>query len=172
MIFFACHKLWQDLAIDKALKRARRSSRREFDDEVLIPAMVFNHLYDWVGKLDCLRWLETVAMPLLPKTVTHQHLLRAMDALMDNAETVEEALTRQIRPLVDRAVVFYGLTTVRIYGGGDVDDDFCHRSRNTAGGIAKLFANGCKEQWVVWSGGHLKGIAIPKIVGIRSGVAV
>ena len=39
-------------------------------------------------------------------------------------------------------------------------------------GIAKLFANGCKEQWVVWSGGHLKGIAIPKIVGIRSGVAV
>ena len=42
----------------------------------------------------------------------------------------------------------------------------------TRDGIAKLFANGCKEQWVVWSGGHLKGIAIPKIVGIRSGVAV
>ncbi|WP_420584038.1 hypothetical protein [Ruegeria sp.] len=39
-------------------------------------------------------------------------------------------------------------------------------------GIAKLFANGCKEQWMVRSGGHLKGIAIPKIVRIRSGVAV
>ena len=46
------------------------------------------------------------------------------------------------------------------------------RDQRVRVGIAKLFANGCKEQWVVWSGGHLKGIAIPKIVGIRSGVAV
>ena len=63
----------------------------------------------------CLRWLETVAMPAMPGGVTHQHLLRAMDALMDHAETVEGALARQIRPLVDHdlAIVFYDLTTVR-----------------------------------------------------------
>jgi hypothetical protein len=36
-------------------------------------------------------------MPAMPQGVTHQHLLRAMDALMDHAETVEGALARQIR---------------------------------------------------------------------------
>jgi hypothetical protein len=51
--------------------------------------MVFNRLCDPSSKLGCLRWLETVAMPAMPDTVTHQHLLRAMDALMDHAERVE-----------------------------------------------------------------------------------
>ncbi len=61
----------------------------------------------------------------MPGTVTHQHLLRSMDALKDNAEAVEEALARQIRLLVDRdlAVVFYDLITVRIHGEGEVGDD-------------------------------------------------
>lgn len=122
---FALHELWKNLGIDKSLKRALRSSRREFDVEALIRAMVFNRLCDPASKLGCLRWLETVAIPSIPETVTHQHLLRAMDALMDNAEAVEEALARQIRPLVDHdlAVVFYDLTTVRIHGEAKVEDD-------------------------------------------------
>ncbi|SNR78226.1 hypothetical protein SAMN06265370_12417 [Puniceibacterium sediminis] len=64
-------------------------------------------------------------MPTMPETVTHQHLLRAMDALMDHAEAVEVALARQIRPLVDRdlAIVFCDLTTVRIHGEGDMGED-------------------------------------------------
>ena len=95
------HELWQDLGIDKVLKRALRSSRREFDTEALIRAMVFNRLCDPASKLGCLRWLETVAMPSMPDTVTHQHLLRAVDALADNADAIEKALARQIRPLVD-----------------------------------------------------------------------
>ena len=56
--------------------------------------MVFNRLCDATSKLGCLRWLETVAMPAMPEAVTHQQLLRAMDALMDNTEAVEEALAR------------------------------------------------------------------------------
>lgn len=110
---FALHELWRDLGIDTALKRALRSSRREIDAEALIRAMVFNRLCDPSSKLGCLRWLETVAVPAMPESVTHQHLLRAMDALMDHAEAVEEALARQIRPLVDQdlAIVFYDLTT-------------------------------------------------------------
>ena len=51
-------------------------------------------------------------MPSMPDTVTHQHLLRAMDALVDNADVVEEALARQFRPLVDQdlTIAFYDLT--------------------------------------------------------------
>jgi hypothetical protein len=116
---FALHELWKELGFDRALGRSLRSGKRKLDVEALVRAMVFNRLCDPASKLGCLRWLETVAMPAMPETVTHQHLLRAMDALMDHAERVEIELAQQIRPLVDRdlAVVFYDLTTVRIHGG-------------------------------------------------------
>ena len=142
---FALHELWRDLGIDTALKRALRSSRREFDAEALIRAMVFNRLCDPSSKLGCLRWLDTVAMPAMPDTVTHQHLLRAMDALMDHADAVEGALARQVRPLVDRdlEIVFYDLTTVRIHGEGEVDDDLRAFGMNKdIGGIARQFVLG------------------------------
>ncbi|WP_143542946.1 IS1634 family transposase, partial [Cereibacter azotoformans] len=83
--------------------------------------------------------------PAMPETVTHQHLLRAMDALMDHAERVEIELAKQIRPLVDRdlAVVFYDLTTVRIHGEGEVDDDLRAFGMNKEkGGIARQFVLG------------------------------
>ena len=142
---FALHELWKDLGFDRALRRALRSGRRGFDAEALIRAMVFNRLCDPTSKLGCLRWLETVAMPAMPETVTHQHLLRAMDALMDHAEVVEIELARQIRPLVDRelTVVFYDLTTVRIHGEGEVDDDLRAFGMNKeTGGIARQFVLG------------------------------
>jgi hypothetical protein len=142
---FALHELWCELGFQKALSRALRSSRREFDAEALIRAMVFNRLCEPDSKLGCLRWLETVAIPAMPDGVTHQHLLRAMDALMDNGEAVEDALARQIRPLVDRdlAVVFYDLTTVRIHGEGAVEDDIRAFGMNKErSGIARQFVLG------------------------------
>lgn len=142
---FALHELWKDLGFDTALTRALRSGRRKTDVEALVRAMVFNRLCDPTSKLGCLRWLEAVAMPAMPDSVTHQHLLRAMDALMDNAGAVEDALARQIRPLVDRdlAVVFYDLTTVRIHGEGAVADDLRAFGMNKEiGGIARQFVLG------------------------------
>ncbi len=142
---FALHELWKDLGFDRALKQALRSGQREIDAEALIRVMVFNRLCAPDSKLGCLRWLETVAMPAMPETVTHQHLLRAMDALMDHAEVVEIELARQIRPLVDRelTVVFYDLTTVRIHGDGEVDDDLRAFGMNKeTGGIARQFVLG------------------------------
>ncbi|MBK5927135.1 IS1634 family transposase [Rhodobaculum claviforme] len=142
---FALHEIWRDLGIDTALTRALRSSRREIDAEALVRAMVFNRLCDPTSKLGCLRWLETVAMPAMPDGVTHQHLLRAMNALMDHGHAVEAALARQIRPLVDRdlAVVFYDLTTVRIHGEGTVEDDLrAYGMNKERGGIARQFVLG------------------------------
>lgn len=142
---FALHELWKDLGLDRALGRALRSGKRKLDVEALVRAMVFNRLCAADSKLGCLRWLDTVAMPAMPEGVTHQHLLRAMDALMDHAELVEAELARQIRPLVDGdlAVVFYDLTTVRIHGEGQVDDDLRAFGMNKeAGGIARQFVLG------------------------------
>jgi len=142
---FALHELWKELGFDRALAQSLRSGRRKTDVEALVRAMVFNRLCAPDSKLGCLRWLDTVAMPAMPETVTHQHLLRAMDALMDHAETVEDALAKQMRPLVDRdlAVVFYDLTTVRIHGEGRVEDDLRGFGMNKeTGGIARQFVLG------------------------------
>ena len=62
-----------------------------------------------------------------------------------NADAVEGALARQIRPLVDRdlEIVFYDLTTVRIHGEGEVDDDLRAFGMNKdIGGIARQFVLG------------------------------
>jgi hypothetical protein len=142
---FALHELWKDLGFDRALGRAMRSGRRQIDVEALVRAMVFNRLCDPASKLGCLRWLDTVAMPDMPTNVEHHHLLRAMDALMDNVDRVETELAKQIRPLVDRelTVVFYDLTTVRIHGEGSVEDDIRAFGMNKeTGGIARQFVLG------------------------------
>jgi len=142
---FALHELWKQLGFDRALGRAVRSGKRKLDVEALVRAMVFNRLCDPTSKLGCLRWLDTVAMPAMPETITHQHLLRAMDALMDHAERVEIELAKQIRPLVDRdlSIIFYDLTTVRIHGEGAVADDIRAFGMNKErGGIAWQFVLG------------------------------
>ena len=142
---FALHALWTDLGFDRALGRALRSGKRKLDVEALVRAMVFNRLCAPDSKLGCLRWLDTVAMPAMPEGVTHQHMLRAMDALMDHAERVEAELAKQVRPLVDHdlAIVFYDLTTVRIHGEGHVEDDIRAFGMNKAtGGIARQFVLG------------------------------
>ena len=142
---FALHELWKDLGFDKALGRAMRSGRRQIRADALVRAMVFNRLCDPTSKLGCLRWLDTVAMPDMPAKVEHHHLLRAMDALMEHVELVEDELAKQIRPLVDQdlTVVFYDLTTVRIHGEGQVEEDIRAFGLNKeTGGIARQFVLG------------------------------
>jgi hypothetical protein len=142
---FALHEIWKELGFDRALGRALRSGKRQIDVEALVRAMVFNRLCAPESKLAVLRWLETVAMPAMPEKVEHHHLLRAMDALMDHVDRVEIELAKQIRPLVDRnlAVVFYDLTTVRIHGEGEVEEDLrAYGMNKETGGIARQFVMG------------------------------
>lgn len=142
---FALHELWRNLGIDRALQRALRSSRRSFDAEALIRVMVFNRLCAPDSKLGCLRWLETVAMPNIPETITHQHLLRAMDTLAEQVDAVEEELAKQIRPLIDHrlTMVFYDLTTVRIHGEGKVEGDIrAYGMNKETGRAARQFVLG------------------------------
>ena len=126
------------------LKTTLRSSRRQFDAEALIRTMVFNRLSDPCSKLGLLDWLERVEMPGVTK-VTHQQLLRGMDALMDRVDEVKSGLTRLIKPLLDTSLslVFYDLTTIRIHGEKELPDDLRQYGLNKeTGGIARQFVLG------------------------------
>ena len=73
-----------------------------------------------------LRWLETVTLPgLALKSVSHHQMLRAMDALLDHHEAVEQTVAGLLRPLVDQdlSVVFYDMTTIRAAGLSEQDQD-------------------------------------------------
>jgi len=143
---WALDQLWHSLGLRDALRRGLRSGRRQFDAETLVRLMVFNRLCEPESKLGVLRWLETVEVPGIdPQAVTHQRLLRAMDALIDQREALDAALARQLRPLLDQdlSVVFYDLTTIRISGVGRVEADLrAHGLSKDTGGIARQFALG------------------------------
>lgn len=126
-------ELWQALGMDTALRRALRSSRRQFDAEGLIRMMVFNRLCDPESKLGVLRWLDGVVMPGVDTgEVTHQHLLRAMDALEGLRADFSAHMAALLRPLIDTelSVVFYDLTTIRIHGEAEATDDIRAYGRN------------------------------------------
>ena len=115
---WALNELWESLGFGE-LRRVFRKTRHSIDIEALIRVMVFNRLCDPDSKLGVLRWLETVAMPGIDtESITHQHLLRSMDALMDHQAEVDTVVAGLLRPLIDQelSVVFYDMTTIRAEG--------------------------------------------------------
>jgi len=119
-------ELWETLGLGPMLRQALRSGRRVFDVEAAVRLMVFNRLCDPESKLGLLRWLQQVVVPGIDTSrISHQHLLRAMDALMAKREVIRKALGKRLLPLLDQelSVVFYDLTTIRIQGEGKVEDD-------------------------------------------------
>ena len=121
-------ELWNVLGFD-GLRKVFRHTRHSIDVEALIRVMVFNRLCDPDSKLGVLRWLETVALPGTSlESIDHQHLLRAMDALVDHKAEVDNVMAALLRPLVDQdlAMVFYDMTTIRAAGLSEQDGDLRH----------------------------------------------
>lgn len=115
---FALDRLWHELGFNE-IAGLLRPARLSFDAEALVRAMVFNRLCDATSKLGLLRWLQTTWLPGVdPAEVTHQRLLRTMDALQSQADAVASLVSRLLRPLIDQrlSVVFYDLTTLRAEG--------------------------------------------------------
>ncbi|MFW8567409.1 IS1634 family transposase, partial [Orrella sp. 11846] len=64
--------------------------------------MVFNRLCDADSKLGALRWVKTVSLPEMDLTsVSHQQLLRTMDAILEHQDVIDEVLADAVRPLVN-----------------------------------------------------------------------
>ncbi|MCC6009363.1 MAG: IS1634 family transposase [Rhodobacteraceae bacterium] len=141
------HQLWHELGLSDALRRALRSSRRQFDAEALVRAMVFNRLIDPTSKIGVVEWLRTeTSMPGIdPEAVHHMQLMRAMDALEENRDAVEQAVANQLHPLLDQdlSVVFYDVTSVRIHGAAQLEDDVrAYGQSKDVQGIGRQFALG------------------------------
>lgn len=131
--------LWAELGFDR-IAQAFAQEARTTDYEQMIKAMVFNRLCEPDSKLGVLRWLETVAIPGLDvETVTHQRMLRTMDVLDENTEGLNAFLSGLLRPLIDTdlSVVFYDMTTIRIHGSAELEDDLRTYGVSKEGGTAR-----------------------------------
>jgi len=131
--------LWKELGFADAFRRVLRN-RRSFDAERLLRVMVFNRLCDPESKRGILRWLEGALVPEVPaESVTHQHLLRTIDTLMDCTDALEAALATLLRPLLDQelSIVFYDLTTIRAEGSTEMTEELRRFGLSKDGGIAR-----------------------------------
>ena len=136
---WALTELWNSLGFDR-LRKTFRPTRHAIDVEALIRVMVLNRLCDPDSKLGVLRWLQTVSLPgVMAPSIDHQHVLRAMDALVDHKDEVDDVLSSLLRPLVDQdlAVVFYDMTTIRAQGLPHHDEDVRHFGMSKEGVIAR-----------------------------------
>lgn len=137
--------LWKELGFDRLSTVFRRGSRRRIEVEELLRVMIFNRLCDPESKLGVLRWLERVCVPGIDTgKIQHQHLLRAMDALIDERERVDEVVASLLRPLIDveLSIVFYDLTTIRAEGLSEQKEDVRQFGRSKDGGIRRQFVLG------------------------------
>jgi transposase len=137
-------EIWKELGFSD-LRRVFRRTRHTIDVEALVRIMVLNRLCDPESKLGVLRWLQTVALPDVEiKAVTHQQLLRSMDALMDNQDAVDGVVAGLLRPLVDSdlSLAFYDMTTIRAEGLSTVEGDIRKFGMAKEGLIAKQFMLG------------------------------
>ena len=141
---WALDALWHELGFD-SLSAVFRRARFTTAVEHAIRVMVFNRLCDPESKLGVLRWLQTVSMPGVDvDKLSHQHLLRSMDALMDHQDAVDDCMAQLLRPLIDEdlSVVFYDLTTIRAEGHSQQDGDVRRFGMSKEGVIARQFMLG------------------------------
>jgi hypothetical protein len=141
---WALDQLWHELGFD-GLAAVFRRARFSTPVEHALRVMVFNRLCDPDSKLGVLRWLQTVSMPGVDAAkLTHQQLLRSMDALMDHQDAVDDCVAGLLRPLIDTelSVVFYDLTTIRTEGLSGQDGDVRRLGMSKEGLIARQFMLG------------------------------
>lgn len=141
---WALDQLWRQLGFD-ALAGVFRRARYSTAVEHAVRVMVFNRLCDAQSKLGVLRWMETVSVPGIDAdTITHQHLLRSMDALMDHQAAVDGLVAGLLKPLVDQdmSLVFYDLTTIRAAGLSEQQGDVRQYGMAKEGLIARQFMLG------------------------------
>ncbi|NDA21827.1 MAG: IS1634 family transposase, partial [Betaproteobacteria bacterium] len=143
---WALTQLWEGLGLHRLGAAFRQSSRHRVDLEALLRVMVFNRLCDADSKLGVLRWVQTVSFPGLEgvEKMTHQQLLRTMDALIEHQALLEDALVEATKPLIDqaRSVVFYDMTTIRSEGLSVQDGELRQHGMSKEGLIARQFMLG------------------------------
>lgn len=138
-------QIWKQLGLDRLRQALRQKTRHRIDLEALLRLMVINRLCDADSKLGALRWVKTVSLPDIDLTsITHQQLLRTMDALLEHQDVIDTLLADAVGPLVneDLSVVFYDMTTIRAEGTSESEDDIRQFGKSKDGGIGRQFMLG------------------------------
>ena len=117
----ALEHLWDRLLLGQTITAHLNGSKVEFSVADMVKVMVLNRACDPHSKLGVMRWLGTVHIPgLKSEEVDYQHLLRALDYLVEAKESIEKELFNQLltifSPKVD--LVFYDLTSSYFEGEG------------------------------------------------------
>jgi len=117
----ALEHLWDQLLVGQTITANLKGNKVEFSVADMVKVMVLNRACDPHSKLGVMRWLGTVHIPgLKSDEVDYQHLLRAMDYLVEAKEPVEKQLFNHLvtifSPKVD--LVFYDLTSSYFEGEG------------------------------------------------------
>jgi len=141
---WALDELWRELGFDQ-LGAVFRRARYTTPVEHALRVMVFNRLCDPDSKLGVLRWLQTVRIgSMRAERITHQQLLRSMDALMDHQDAADACVAKLLRPRIDDelSLVFYDLTTIRTEGLSEQSADVRRFGMSKEGLIARQFMLG------------------------------
>ena len=141
---WALDELWRELGFDQ-LGAVFRRARYTTPVEHALRVMVFNRLCDPDSKLGVLRWLQTVRIgSMRAEGITHQQLLRSMDALIDHQDAADACVAKLLRPLIDDelSLVFYDLTTIRTEGLSEQSEDVRRFGMSKEGVIARQFMLG------------------------------
>jgi hypothetical protein len=111
---YAICRLWEEMGWTQVLKKFLRSRQFEFDVIANLKVMVANRLLDPMAKLHILDWLEGVHLPGIDREqIDYNHLLRALDFLIEHKAELEPKLASPILTLFDAPLdmVFYDLTS-------------------------------------------------------------
>lgn len=109
----AVERLWQELGLDRLIRRVARGRKLEFDLERAVFAMVANRVLDPRSKRGLMSWLETVAFSGGERPELH-HLYRSLDVLADAKDDLEVRLHQRVRDLFHQQLdlVLYDTTSI------------------------------------------------------------
>lgn len=111
---YAIFRIWEQLGWSEVFERHLRGRGYGFDVVGNLKVLVANRLLDPMAKLHILEWWERVHLPGVRRDeITYNHLLQAMDFLIENKEQVEPELASPLLTLFDGKLdlVFYDLTS-------------------------------------------------------------
>ena len=129
---YVIFRIWEELGWSETLAGYLKGRRYGFDVIWSLKVMVANRLLDPMAKLHILDWMEGVWLGGIKREdLDYNHLLRAMDFLIEHKPKLEPRLTSGLLGLFDTPLdlVFYDLTSC--YFEIDQEDRKGHQKEST-----------------------------------------
>jgi len=123
---YVIFRIWEKLGWTNIIEKYLGERRFDFEVIANLKVLVANRLLDPMAKLHILDWMEGVYFPGIDRTqIAYNHLLRAMDLLIEHKGELEPRFASPILNLFDGALdlVFYDLTSCYFEIDSDDKDD-------------------------------------------------